>query len=178
MPRNLFRFTPAILGLALFDACAPEDEPDDLTDDTQEMAPPATEPAPMTPPAEDAARTVDFQPGPAGAGVTGVLQIEPSGEDTQVRVNLTGLSQGEHAWHIHNAPCGADGPVVYAFTATADMEGTADPITVGEDGSAAATATVPGAILSRDLLSSGEYSIHVHERGGTDHGGTVACADF
>lgn len=174
MMRNLLRYGSPILGLAVVFACAPADEADLEPEETQEVAPPP----PATEPAEEAPWTTDFQAGPAGTNITGSLTAEPMGDDTQVRLTLNGLPAGEHAWHIHNAPCGQEGPVVYAFTSTADMEGTDDPITAGEDGTATATATVPGDRLMRSDLRSGQYSLHVHQNAGTDHGPTIACAPF
>jgi Cu/Zn superoxide dismutase len=172
MLRNLLRYGSPVLGLAFVFACAPADDADDMEpDEAQEIAP-APEPA------EEAPWTTDFQAGPAGTNVTGSLTAEPMGNDTQIRVTLNGLTPGDHAWHIHNAPCGQDGPVVYPFTATADMEGHDDPITAGADGTATATATVPGDRLMRSDLRNGQYSLHVHENDGTDHGPTVACAAF
>jgi Cu/Zn superoxide dismutase len=172
MIRTLLRLGSPVLGLAIVFACAPADDAELTPDETQEMAQPAPQPV------EDAPWTVDIEPGPAGANVVGSMQVEPVGNDTQVRLTLAGLAPGEHAWHIHNAPCGEQGPVVFPFTATADMDGTTDPVTAAEDGTATATATVPGDRLMRSELRNGRYSIHVHERGGLDHGDTVACANF
>ncbi len=173
MIRTLLRFGAPVLSLAMVVACAPADDAETTPDEAQEMAPP-----PAVEPAEEAPWTVDFTPGPAGTNVAGSIQVQPNGEDTDVTLNLTGLAPGEHAWHIHNAPCGQDGPIIFAFTATADMEGTADPVTAADDGSATATGTIPGVRLARDELRSGMYSLHVHESGGTDHGPSVACATF
>jgi hypothetical protein len=173
MMRNLLRYASPVLGLAVVFACAPADDAELEPEETQEVAPP---PAPE--PAEEAPWTTDFQAAPDVPNITGSLTAEPMGDDTQVRITLNGLPPGEHAWHIHNAPCGQDGPVVYAFTSTAELEGTDAPITAAEDGSATATATVPGDRLMRADLRNGQYSLHVHANSGTDHGPSIACAAF
>jgi hypothetical protein len=67
---------------------------------------------------------------------------------------------------------------VVPFTDTNDAPGLAEPLTPGESRVAEATVTVPNAKLSLDKLRSGEYSLHVHERGGLDHGRTMACANL
>lgn len=109
------------------------------------------------------------------AGATG----DASGQQGfQVQVSANGLSAGEHAWHIHDAPCGEQGPVVVAFTPTSDMEGLAQALTPGSNGQALGSATVPADRMSLERLQGGEYSLHIHTQGGVDHGPTVACADL
>lgn len=101
-----------------------------------------------------------------------------SGQGFRVEVTLNGLSQGEHAWHIHSAPCGQQAPVVVAFTPTADQQGLAQPLTADQTGATQGQATVPADQLTLDQLQSGQYSLHVHTQGGVDHGPTVACANL
>ena len=96
----------------------------------------------------------------------------------RVEVALNGLSEGEHAWHIHSGPCGETAPVVVAFSETQTMDGLAESLEADEDGSVESSVTVPAEQLSLDRLQSGEYSIHVHQQGGVNHGPTVACADL
>lgn len=100
------------------------------------------------------------------------------GQGYSVLVNARGLSEGEHAWHIHSGPCGERAPVVVAMTPTQEMQGLDEPLTPAADGVATNTAYVPGTDVSLDDLQGGEYSLHIHERGGLDHGPTVACADL
>ena len=111
---------------------------------------------------------MDAEAGEAGAG-----------QGFMIQVAIQGLSQGEHAWHIHDAPCGETGSIALALTPTQDREGLADPIqgTQGQD-EARASATVPASEMALQQLETGQYSLHVHERGGVDHGPTVACADL
>lgn len=105
------------------------------------------------------------------------MEAGTAGQGWRVEVSVNGLSDGEHAWHVHSGPCGEEAPVVVAFSETSDMEGVAGPLNV-RNGTASSQATVPGTELGLEQLQSGEHSIHVHERGGVDHGPTVACADL
>ncbi|HUG02486.1 MAG TPA: CHRD domain-containing protein [Longimicrobiales bacterium] len=99
-------------------------------------------------------------------------------DEFRVDASLRGLAEGPHAWHIHSAACGTDAPVVVPFTETADMEALGQPLTPDENGNATASVAVPGDVFSFEQLEVGEYSVHVHERGGLDHGPTVACANL
>lgn len=101
-----------------------------------------------------------------------------TGQGFRVEVSINGLSQGEHAWHIHSAACGQEAPVVVAFTPTKDQEGLASALNADQSGRAEAEATVPSDELTLDRLQSGQYSLHVHTQSGVDHGPTVACADL
>ena len=101
-----------------------------------------------------------------------------AGQGFRVEVSLNGLSEGDHAWHIHRAPCGEDGPVVVPFSATPDEEGLTGDLSVDQSGRAESSADVPAEDLTLDQLRSGQYSVHVHAQGGVDHGPTVACADL
>lgn len=106
--------------------------------------------------------------GGAAAGGTGF----------RLAVEVNGLPRGEHAWHIHSGPCGEDGPVVVPFTNTADKEGIGQPLMADQTGSARATVMVPPTELTLQQLEGGQYSLHIHQQGGVDHGPTLACADL
>lgn len=95
-----------------------------------------------------------------------------------VTVRLNGLAEGEHAWHIHSAPCGTDGPVVVPFTETENEPALDGPLTARAGGVAADTAFVPASVMSLDSVQATPHSLHVHAQGGVDHGPTVACADL
>jgi Cu/Zn superoxide dismutase len=110
-----------------------------------------------------------FAPGHAGTNVAGTVRVTPlESGGTELLVDLTGLTAGEHAWHIHSGACGTEGPIVLPITATVDMEALGAPIQAGEDGRAAAGVTT---------LGPGPFSLHVHERGGIDAGASVACSN-
>lgn len=95
-----------------------------------------------------------------------------------VAVRLNGLSDGEHAWHIHSAPCGTHGPVVAPFTETAEEPALDEPLRAQAGGVTADTAFVPASVLAFESIQSTPHSLHVHAQGGVDHGPTVACADL
>jgi Cu/Zn superoxide dismutase len=115
-----------------------------------------------------------------GSKVAGDVQILPVDNDPtgfRVSVNLQNVPEGEHAWHIHQGACTArNAPVVVPFTADKDKAGIASAIVAGVDGKVLAEATVPGTMLSVDQLRSGDYSLHVHQKAGTEHGPSIACA--
>ncbi len=117
----------------------------------------------------NAAMTPDS--GGMGGGMAG-------GPGFRLAVDVNGLSQGQHAWHIHGGPCGQEAPVVVPFSSTADQSGIAQALSADQSGNATATVTVPAAELSLDQLENGQFSLHIHQRGGVDHGPTVACADL
>ncbi|HEY7529106.1 MAG TPA: CHRD domain-containing protein [Gemmatimonadota bacterium] len=131
---------------------------------------------------EDVIVTATFQPdaGAAGQPIAGSVEIVPQapGDDLEARVRVTGLTPGEHAWHIHSAACGAEAPVVVAFTSTKELEGTAGPLDAGSDGVAQGSGEIPADRLTRQQIESGSYSVHVHAKGGVDHGPSVACANI
>jgi Cu/Zn superoxide dismutase len=175
------------LGVAVMGACAEErDAGDEL--ELPDMDRPATvDTEPMDRPADSESAilmTARFEPAegaPSGRPITGsvnVIEATEAGGDYHLVVNIEGLSPGEHAWHIHSGPCGEKAPVVVPFTPTAEGPGLAQALTPGEGGVAEADVTVPRDRLSLEQLKSGDYSLHVHEKGGVDHGPTVACANL
>lgn len=167
-------FLPMLL-VALLPACQAETD-----DTTTDEIPPATEPAaPAAPPA--ALMTADVQP-EGGSNISGRVEILPSADAAnafRVSVTFQNVPAGEHAWHIHQGACGvADAPVVVPFTEEKDKPAIAAPITAGADGAVTADVAVPANLLTVDQLRSGDYSLHVHEKSGTDHGATIACANL
>lgn len=123
-----------------------------------------------------------FQPGPGDTGqpAGGAVRVIdlPNTSDMQIQVELSGLTTGAHAWHIHSGACGQQAPVLVAFTPTAQMQGLDEPITANANGEAKEDARIPSDRLTRQQLEAGAYSVHVHQRAGLDHGPTVACANL
>lgn len=157
-----------------------EDELDTMPG--EELTPAPITPAPTTPTNETAAVTGQFQ-APEGAtntNVSGMVDLRPAtmGEGMTLEAQLQGLPPGEHAWHIHAAPCGEQGPVVVAFTETETMQGIGQPLSVGDDGSAQQSVDIPQSAMQTLNFENQQYSIHVHENPGVDHGATIACADL
>jgi hypothetical protein len=176
------------LGVGLLGACADQPRADDELEGDGSIESPGTV---ATPPAETrgdpegtVAMTESFQPAEGakeGQRIDGTVTVfEPAAgnADYRLAVRIEGIGEGEHAWHIHAAPCGKEGPVVVPFTQTEDAPGLARPLKPDASGIAEATVTVPADRVTIDKLRSGEYSLHVHDRGGIDHGATVACANL
>jgi Cu/Zn superoxide dismutase len=176
------KVAPLLAGLVLIPACGRDDDVELETIPAEEL--------PVVPPTGTdtmggagldvtAMKMVQFERGPAGGDVTGTLRMTASpGQGMQLNVDLMGLTPGEHAWHIHSVPCGREGPVVVAITATPEQQGIGQPLMAGADGHAMGSVTVTPNKLSVEQLQTGQYSLHVHERGGTDHGATAACANL
>jgi Cu/Zn superoxide dismutase len=167
---RITRCYPAVL-LVLVAACAPAEDADDAAD-----APPAAEPAPAAPAAApEAAITADVK----GEGVTGNAKVTPSADGFELALTLSGAPAGPHAWHIHQGACGTSGaPIVVALSEKPNMPAVASELQVAADGTANATAQVPGSMVTVDQLKSGDYSLHVHKTGGAQHGPSIACADL
>lgn len=154
-------------------------EPDADLEPDVDLEPVGTEPGAAA--EGEAIVTSQFQPGEGaqGGNVQGTLRVVPAGaRDLEAQVRVEGLSEGEHAWHIHSAGCGQKAPVVVPFTSTAEKEGVGGPLEAGADGVAEGSAEIPAEQLSRQQIESGSYSVHVHAKGGVDHGPTVACANL
>lgn len=151
-------------------ACAPETA-HDATADAEEYASPDTE-ASATP----SMRILNETSVVSDGNVTGTIRtVERSGR-LVLEAEFLGLPPGEHAWHIHSGACGTDAPVVLALSSTSEMEGTVGPIEADADGHADRTVALPG--LDRSWIGANDHSLHVHERPGTDHGPTLACANL
>jgi Cu/Zn superoxide dismutase len=110
------------------------------------------------------------------ATVSGELAVvaEDRDEPLELVVRGRGLTPGEHGWHVHAGSCEASGGVSIALSETREIDGITDPIEVNDQGEFEASVDVPG--LSRTTVGRGEHSVHIHQRGGADHGPAVACA--
>jgi Cu/Zn superoxide dismutase len=166
--------TVALLVVAAFlPACDTGDDVDVEPD--LDATPGAEFPQETTTPTPIEAMTATFQPaGGSTAMISGTASFMRDGDELELTVNLNGLPEGDHAWHIHQGGCDADGPVVLAFSETADMEGIGDDLEADGDGHAEASVDIPADRAG--LLNAGEHSIHVHQSGGEDHGPAIACA--
>lgn len=189
---------PLVASMASLAVCGPHEHDEAETRPAEEV--PAAAPSPDSPAAgsdtaavaSGAERTIPFQPAPQ-AETSGTVKIS----ETQTRglvigVNLTGLAEGEHAWHIRRAPCGVDGPIVVAISPAADQAGVlGEPLPADADGSVAGSVTIPAsqvppelrdAVLPHDPADPRSHavplSLQVHARAGDDPGPIVACADL
>lgn len=141
-------------------ACGGDDEVDTTLEgiDTATVATATTDTA-----AHDMAAmpmTVAMQP-VGNSGVTGQATLTPSGTQTQVQVQVTGLTPGAHPGHIHTGNCAAPGPVVQPLP----------EITAGADGSGSANTTLA---LDHATLMNGQHMIGYHGEGGA----VVVCAEL
>lgn len=88
----------ALLSLFALAACADAPEPDPVLEDGP---PPA--------PSSRADRAVADISEVDGSGVTGSVEFVDIGDAVEVRFNLSGLSAGEHGFHVHQTgDCGPD----------------------------------------------------------------------
>jgi Cu/Zn superoxide dismutase len=166
-----------LAALVAVSACAEDsDVEDDVVPGTE-----AAQPQPAPVPSTDDILDADFK-AEGGSEVTGEVDILPAADATssfRVRVNLDKVPAGEHAWHIHNGACGApDAPVVVPFSSEGDKPGIASNLVAATDGKVTTEVAVPSASLTLESLRSGNYSLHVHQKAGADHGPTNACADL
>jgi Cu/Zn superoxide dismutase len=172
----MIRITRVVLAAAVLalPACQAQD---DTADDADAPAQAATEaPAPATP---TLLMTIPIE-AESGSKVGGQIQILSSDTDPagfKVAASFTGVPEGEHAWHIHQGACGQkDTPVVVPFTEDKDKPAISEPIVATADGNVIKEVAVPGTLLSVQQLRDGDYSLHLHQKGGTDHGPTIGCA--
>lgn len=168
--RTAFTRTTSILMALAFAACAPGDQAETppAEETTPEPPPPAMAPAP---------RTVMIVPGTDAPTATGEMRITDNTDgSTEINLTLSGLPAGDHAWHIHSAPCGTDGPIAVPITTAGEQQGIGTALTVGEDGSANATVTIPADRLSQDQIRMGQYSVHVHAGTVEAMGASLICA--
>lgn len=154
-------------------ACAPDDgERDQRPDDTANVS---AAPSPYGSDEPDTIFSAQLSGTQGQQGVEGRLSLVGEGDDPiELHVRGSGLPPGEHAWHIHEGACGSSGPVRIALSETADMGGITGALEVDRDGAFEESVEVPE--LTPDLAGRGGHSLHVHQRGGTDHGPTIACA--
>jgi len=129
-------------------------------------------------------RSGNFMAGPGAMdriGGTAQVMVPRPGEakGVHVKVSLTGLSQGTHAWHIHEGSCAEmSDKIAVPLSSTEDSPGLAGPLAAGPNGVAEETVFVPNEKLSLDDMKKQRYSIHVHAMSGPQHGPTVACVDL
>lgn len=90
----------ALLSLLVLTACADAPEPDVVVDPQE----PAVSSAPSRPD-----RAVAEISEVDGSGVSGSVEFVDLGDAVEIRYNLSGLSAGEHGFHVHQTgDCGAD----------------------------------------------------------------------
>ena len=191
MPYLTLQRTAAVLlaGAVLSSACrqeaaqgrAAEMQAADTAAAQEQVAEAAAAPA-LPPPTAEPFQTTDFKRG-QGAGdkkIEGTLDAiapdSPELDGTYLRVRLSGLNPGPHAWHIHNGLCAEVGRIIVAMTSTDTIQGIDKPIVADAGGNADHTAFVPTDMLSRQRMELRAYSVRVHVGDGPDYGLSMACA--
>ena len=111
----------------------------------------------------------------AAPSVSGeVIVVANDDEPLEIVVRGTGLTPGDHGWHVHAGACHASGAVRIPLSETAEGEGITGPIDVAESGQFEESVEVPQ--LGRSMVGAGDHSLHIHMNPGTNPGPTVACA--
>jgi hypothetical protein len=102
-----------------------------------------------------------------GSKVTGTATITPDGAGIKVSVKLSGFpANSDHAGHIHQGKCEAQGPVVYPLTT----------IKADASGAGSADTSLPTVSLA-SLTGSTTYYVQYHEAA-TPPGKQVSCANI
>ena len=138
-------------------ACAGEEADDDLV--LADSA--ATMTADTTASMASMPTTLALQP-TGGSNVSGQATITDVAGQSNVNVQLNGLSAGAHAGHIHTGTCEAPGSVVQPLP----------EITAGADGAGMADTTVTAAAMT---FMDGQHIVAYHEGGSASPGATVTC---
>ena len=96
------------------------------------------------------------------SGVTGQATVTPSGNQLQVMVQLSGLTEGAHPGHIHQGTCESPGSVVAPL----------QEISAGADGTGNMTTTVD---VDPMTAMDGQHIVAYHPAGG---GPPVVCGQI
>jgi Cu/Zn superoxide dismutase len=154
---------------------------EDETIDTQPGEDIAPAPAPAPQPMDMVVATGQFQPtGEAGAmQVMGTAELRRAGTDRsdglELVVQLSGLDDQEHAWHIHEGACDNVGRIVVPLSGGGALDGIDDDLEADSDGNVNRTVEIDEEHLA--VLSSNQsYSVNVHQGSGDNPGAPVACA--
>jgi Cu/Zn superoxide dismutase len=147
--------------------------------------PPTTDPVQTELPDETMVSLSEFE-AVGGANATGTaMPVRGSAELRRVtddgalelHVRLEGLSEGDHAWHIHGAPCGQQGDIVVPLSRAGTLEGIGSDLDAGADGVVEERVTID-AERARGLDLSRQHSVNVHQGDGDNPGPAIACANI
>jgi hypothetical protein len=150
----------------------------------------------------------EFQPtAEAGAlNISGWAELRQRGttmdDGLELRAHLMGLSEGDHAWHIHSGTCESPGPIVLPLSdvpegmqvgaadtraqpgatqdpgtmrTTTDRSGISSDLNAGSDGMVEETVNIDGD-WARAIHGHRDLVVAVHLRGGDNPGPAIACA--
>jgi hypothetical protein len=116
--------------------------------------------APDVDPMAGMASTLSLQP-MGDSKSSGQATVTPNGQQTQVQIQLSGLTPGAHPGHIHSGTCEAPGEVLQPLPV----------ITAGADGAGTADTTLA---LDAMTVMDGQHIIAYHGEGGAP----VACGSL
>jgi hypothetical protein len=147
----------------------------------------------------------EFQPtADAGAlNVNGWAELRQRGttldDGLELSVHLMGLSEGDHAWHIHSGTCESPGPIVLPLsdvdgyvgerpvvrddpdapvttTTPEHRDGIASDLSAGSDGMVEETVTIDRDRMIGLDFHSQNLIVNVHRGDGDNPGPAIACA--
>jgi hypothetical protein len=146
----------------------------------------------------------DFQPTAEASelNISGWAELRQRGttmdDGLELRAHLMGLSEGDHAWHIHSGTCESPGPIVLPLSdvpegmqmgmadtlaapgttqprTMTDRSGIASDLNAGSDGVVEETVNIDGD-WARAIHGQRDMVLNVHLRGGDNPGPAIACA--
>lgn len=121
-----------------------------------------------------------IQPVASGWAVGGTVRIlsVPGSPNLYAEAHVTGLTPGEHAWHLHSGTCENPGSIVVPFSTLGTRMGTTTALNADSEGVADGLGPMPADQVTRDQIMAGDYAILIHNAGGTPPGRGVACSDL
>lgn len=173
--------TAFVLALTATVAAACNTRDDDATFDTtpgEDIAP--AQPVPAQP-VDMIVSMAQFEP----TGDAGAIQVQGTAElrrqsatfdsDLELHVRLAGLSENNHAWHIHEGACGSVGQIVIPISGAAGRDGVGDDLDPDDEGTIERTVDIDRQHMG--MLSPNQaYSVNVHTGDGENPGAPIACA--
>jgi hypothetical protein len=173
--------TAFVLALAATVAAACDTRDDDTTFDTmpgEDIAP--TQPAPAQP-VDMIVSMAQFEP----TAEAGAMQVQGTAElrrrsasfdsDLELHVRLAGLSENDHAWHIHEGACGSVGQIVMPISNAPGRDGIGSDLDPGSDGTVEETVNIDRQHMAM-LSPNQSYSVNVHRGDSDNPGPAIACA--
>lgn len=174
--------TTLLLAATVLVACDTRDADDTYVEPGLEQ-PATTEPVQPVVPEETMLSLSEFEAVGETAGtampVRGSAELRRVRDDgaLELHVRLEGLSEGDHAWHIHSAPCGQQGDIVVPLSRAGTLDGIASDLDAGSDGVVEERVTID-AEHARGLDLSRQHSVNVHRGDGDNPGPAIACANI
>ena len=177
--RTKTAFALALATTALV-ACDTAETGDDVMVEPGQELPQTTTPPANPMPDQMLISSSEFQAaGDTDSGtIRGTAELRRSMDEgaLELHVRIEGLSEGQHAWHIHGAPCGQQGGIVVPLSGAGGQDGIHGDLNVGADGVVEQTVTIAPEHV-QDLELETERALNVHQGAGDNPGAPVACAN-